>query len=65
MAYAATCDDHHSGKTGVLLPSSHRRPGEAGMRRTESVMGIVEIILIGFIGINTALGLSSIVTVSR
>ncbi len=31
----------------------------------ESIMGIVEIILIGFIGINATLGLSSLVTVGR
>jgi len=28
-------------------------------------MGVIEIILVGFIGINAALGLSSLVTVGR
>lgn len=31
----------------------------------ENIMGVVEIILIGFIGINAALGLSSLVTAGR
>ncbi len=60
-----TCDPRHSAKPMLLLPSSHRRPGEAGTRKRESIMGVIEIILIGFIGVNTVLGLSSLVTVGR
>ncbi len=33
--------------------------------KRESIMGVIEIILIGFIGVNAALGLSSLVTVGR
>ncbi len=35
------------------------------MRTGETVMGVIEIIILGFIGINAALGLSSLVTVNR
>ncbi|MEX6634261.1 hypothetical protein [Hyphococcus lacteus] len=31
----------------------------------EKIMGVIEIIIIGFIGINAALGLSSLVPASR
>jgi hypothetical protein len=36
-----------------------------GREKRESIMGVIEIILIGFIGVNTVLGLSSLVTVGR
>ena len=34
-------------------------------KERENIMGVIEVILIGFIGINAALGLSSFLTVSR
>lgn len=34
-------------------------------RNGEIIMGVLEIIIIGFIGLNAALGLSSLVTVRR
>ncbi|WP_375206130.1 hypothetical protein [Hyphococcus sp.] len=40
--------------------------GRRGRReKQESIMGVIEIILIGFIGTNAALGLSSLFTASR
>ncbi|WP_375202854.1 hypothetical protein [Hyphococcus sp.] len=38
---------------------------EAAGRKQENIMGVVEIILIGFIGTNAALGLSSLFTANR
>lgn len=46
----------------LFLIGGQERPGR---ERQESTMGVIEIILIGFIGINTVLGLSSLVTVGR
>ncbi|GJL91835.1 hypothetical protein [Hyphococcus sp.] len=34
-------------------------------RKQESIMGVIEIILIGFIGINAALGVLSVFTLAR
>ncbi|MAW81151.1 MAG: hypothetical protein CMI63_13010 [Parvularcula sp.] len=46
----------------LFLIGGRERPGR---ERQESIMGVIEIILIGFIGVNTVLGLSSLVTVGR
>jgi hypothetical protein len=36
-----------------------------GRRKQENIMGVIEIILVGFIGINAALGVSSVFTLAR
>jgi hypothetical protein len=59
------CDGDHSGKSGPSLSFIHRQPERRRGEKRESNMGVIEIILVGFIGMNAALGLSSLVTVRR
>lgn len=57
------CDGDHSGKTGALLSFNCRGRERPQTGKQESIMGVLEIIIVGFIALNAALGASSLVTV--